>query len=292
MPNFLFTKQFDLLRGTLQDDIGVNANPDVAVTLLREKLNLVRRAPREELVSDRTTVRVLPYIMDLVDSSHSTLSTAKTKFEPKLPSHTADAYGFSGPEGVRRVIGAVLTVAGFAVGLMGPGFLMALAGIVLLIMELPNTPWVAPLRLLIPRVLIGARPPSQFTASIEVDGPSLVEVTAKSLLMADKLLLALKDSQPTPPTDKPLEIDNAILSALQELYGALGIENGRYAKEFAQTLATTLAARGLTFGSYSEEVRQDFDAYTRDTARSTQTLRPAVYKHDKLMLRGAVEMPA
>jgi hypothetical protein len=292
MSQLLLTKQFNQLRSALQDDIGVNAHPDVAVTLLREKLNLIRQAAREELVNDRTTARVIPYIMDLVDAIHSTLSVARTKFETKLPSNLANAYGFSGQEGLRRAIGAVLTIAGFAVGLMGPGFLMAIAGIALLIMELPDTHWVAPLRLFLPRFLIGTHPPSQFTANIEVDGPSLVEVTGKSLLLADKLLLAVKDTRPTVPVDKPLEIDNAILSALQELYGALGIENGRYAKEFAQTLATTLAARGLTFVNYRDAIKHDFDAFSRDGARSTQTLRPAVYQREKLMLRGAVEIPA
>jgi hypothetical protein len=283
----LLSRKFSELCSSMQEKIGLHASPNHAKSCLRDHLNQVLSASREELEGNRAALQLLPYIVDIVEVSTGILSAAKARLEFKPASGMMTAYG---PEAVRRMLGVILTAVGFGIGLLGPGLLMALAGTLLLVMELPNSSWFGWLRSILPEVLRAARQPSGITASIEVDGPLMVGAIGNSLAEADKLLASLRN-EPAIAPERPLEIDNAVMGALQSLFGAFDIENGRYSEKTVQALAIILAVRGLEFISYRKENHDDFDAFFNKSITCSQTLRPAVLLNGKIALRGAVDLP-
>ncbi|MCA1850957.1 MAG: hypothetical protein LC647_00765, partial [Beggiatoa sp.] len=276
-----------------QPKLASATDQDESMARIRELMAELHGGLRSDARLDGVMEHKCGLIVEIIEAGLAALTATTVRLERDTTTDRPSR--FAGPAGVRMALGALLLAGGLLIGLIGPGFLMALAGGMLLVMDVAG-PQLRRTGLRLPAWLDAedgrSHPVPSGRPIIVADTPSLVAVVSGAISAGDKLVQTLLDNESERAYNKPVDLDDeALLRQLQDLFAALEIGHGDYALGVARSLKVMVEARGIEIRAYDPEVARWFDVQHALGATKVQTLRPALVIGERVLLRGAVELP-
>lgn len=280
-------------RSLLEAELNHATSPEQAVKLVQERIDRLERAYLGDL--NVAQVRLASFFLDALRQSIAALTAAHssqiagTPAEGNVPQTAVPSSG-----SVLKVLQALTAVAIFgdlfSLSSARPGTWLAILLMAVLVglevallldkKEQPNLANAAPA---VPQI------------GVRVDSKVLLDNLTDALATIDSAVARTKE------TDKPLSSGGLeelpeLLNLIQRLWGASFLNKPQMALELAKLLPQVLREQGIRAEMYRQDscdrTAFDFEPSIDPSAKESVTVTPALFKGDRLLLKGRVIEPA